>query len=415
MSRQPRVVITGLGVVAPNGIGREAYWDGLISGRSGIDRITQFDASELPCQIAGEVKGFNPTSYMTPREAKRIPRVSQFAIAAAKMAVDDAGIDITPDNAGRVGVCIGAGFSKADVFETDHQAYVKRGVRGIRPNTLFELSSHAISSHVAMSLGANGICGTLAMGCTVGLDVVQWSYQQICARRAPMMVVGSAEALLTPFMFSASFALGVLSRRNHEPQQASRPFDRDRDGVVLSEGAGVFVLEDFEHAQERGATVYGEVLGVGEGRSGESEVECDDSGADMARVMQLALYQARRQPTDIDYVCAHGNGLWIYDIAETRALKTVLGQHAYRIPVSSIKSMIGQPFSAGGSLQVVASCLSLQHHMVPPTINCDAPDPECDLDYVPHRARRSRLRNILIHAHGIAGTDAVVVIGEAHV
>ena len=414
MLRQPRVVITGLGVVSPNGIGREAYWDGLISGRSGIDRISLFDASGLPCQIAGEVKGFDPTLYMTPREVKRAPRVSQFAIAAAKMAVDDAGIRLTPENAGQIGVCFGTGMSNAEVFETDHQPYLQRGLRGIHPDTLFELSTHAISSHVAISLGVHGICGTLSMGCTVGLDVAQWSYQQICARRAAMMVVGSAEALLTPFMFSVTCALGVLSRRNHEPQRASRPFDRDRDGLVLGEGAGAFILEDLDHARERGATIYGELLGIGEGRTGKSEIECDESGADMATVMRLALYQANRQNTDIDYVCAHGNGLRNYDIAETRALKTVLGQHAYRIPVSSIKSMIGQPFSAGGSLQIVASCLSLTHNLAPPTINYETPDPECDLDYAPQRARRTRIRNVLIHAHGIAGTDAAVVIGKVN-
>ncbi len=408
------MVITGLGVVAPNGIGREAYWDGLISGRSGIDRISLFDASELPCQIAGEVQGFNPASYMSAREAKRVPRVSQFAIAAAKMAVDDADIHITPENTAEIGVCFGAGLSKPEVFEKDYQGYLSKGLRGISPSTLFETSPHAVSSHVAMALGANGVCGTLSMGCTVGLDVVQWSYQQICFRRAAMMVVGSAEALLTHFTFSAICTLGILSQRNHEPQQASRPFDRDRDGLVMSEGSGAFVLEDLDHALERGATIYGEVLGVGEGRSGQSEIDCDDSGSDMAGVMQTALYQAKRQGTDIDYVCAHGNGNRRYDIAETRALKHVLGRHAYNIPVSSIKSMVGQPFSAGGALQVVASCLSLQHHMVPPTINFDVPDPECDLDYVPQRARRSRIRNVLVHAHGIAGTDAVVILGDVN-
>lgn len=414
MAGQPRVVITGLGVVAPNGIGRDAYWDGLTSGRSGVDRITLFDASELPCQIAGEVKGFDPASYMSVRDAKRVPRVSQFAIAAAKMAVDDVGVQITPENSGQIGVCFGAGFSKPEVFETDHQPYLNRGVRGIHPTTLFELSSHAVSSHVAMALGANGICGTLSMGCTVGLDVVQWSYQQLYFRRAAMMVVGSAEALLTPFIFSVTCALGVLSQRNHQPQQASRPFDQDRDGLVLGEGSGAFVLEEFEHARARGATIYGEILGIGEGRTGQSEVDCDDSGSDMASVMETALYQAKRQSADIDYVCAHGNGHRKYDIAETKALKQVLGRHAYSIPVSSIKSMIGQPFSAGGSLQIVASCLALQHHIVPPTINYEAPDPECDLDYVPQRARRSRIRNVLIHAHGIAGTDAVVILGKAN-
>lgn len=406
------MVIAGLGAVAPNGIGRDAYWDGLISGRSGVDRISLFDASALPCQIAAEVKGFNPKSYMDARDAKRMPRVSQFAIASAKMAVDDAGIQVTPENTGQIGVCFGTAFSKPEAFETDHQPYLNRGLRGIHPTTLFELSTHAVSSHVAIALGANGVCGTLAMGCTVGLDVVQWSYQQICFRRAAMMVVGSAEALLNPFTFSTICALGVLSQRNHEPQRASRPFDRDRDGLVIGEGAGAFVLEELDHARARGATIYGEVLGIGEGRSGESETDCDDDGADMASVMQTALYQAKRQGADIDYVCAHGNGHRQYDIGETRALKQTLGRHAYSIPVSSIKSMIGQPFSAGGSLQIVASCLALQHNMVPPTVNFENPDPDCDLDYVPKRARRSRIRNVLIHAHGIAGTDAVVILGK---
>ncbi len=412
MAQRPRVVITGVGAVAPNGIGNEAFWQSLIQGRSGIRRITHFDASRFPCQIAGEVPDFQPTRYLDPHEARRMSRVSQFAVVAAKMALKDSDLQVTPENTRRIGVCFGTTLGKGEVLEADYPAFLERGVRGIHPLFFVEFSPHGASSHVAVALGVSGSSGTVSTGCTAGLDTLYWGYLQISLGRASAMVVGSAESLLSPFPFGAICASGVLSKRNEAPQKASRPFELHRDGVVLSEGAGAVILEALEHAQARDARIYAEVLGLATARGGEELVRCDLSGADMARVMEIALYQADLPGHRIDYINAHGVGLRDYDVAETRAIKMVCGDHAYNIPVSSIKSMIGQPFAAGGSLQVVASCLTLQYGVIPPTINYDTPDPECDLDYVANRARTARVRTLLVHAHGIGGTDAALVLGK---
>jgi 3-oxoacyl-[acyl-carrier-protein] synthase II len=417
MAQHRRVVITGLGAVAPNGIGKDAFWDGLLNGRSGIRRITRFDASEFPCQIAGEVINFEPTDYINPHEVKRLSRVSQFALAAAKMAIDDSGMRIRDTNADRVGVCFGTSAGKLEVFETDYPAFLEHGIRGIHPLAHNQFHPHSVSSRVAIEMGAGGVCGSVATGCTSGLDALNWGYEQICQGRAAVMVVGSAEALLSRFAFASICAAGVLSKNNlskHNavPEKSPRPFDLHRDGLVLSEGAGAVVLETLEHAEARQAENYAEVLGYGTARDGSDLLRCDVSGADMARVMEIALYQAHVPLAQIDYINAHGVGLRDYDTAETSAIKTVFGDHAYEMPVSSIKSMIGQPFSAGSSLQIVASCLTLQHGRIPPTINYDTPDPACDLDYVPHRARVARVRTLLVHAHGLGGTDSALVIGK---
>jgi 3-oxoacyl-[acyl-carrier-protein] synthase II len=412
MVQRPRVVITGVGAVAPNGVGKDAFWDGLRDGRSGIRRITRFDASPFPCQIGGEVDGFEPAAYIHRQELKRLSRVSQFSVAAAKMALDDACLQVTTEDARRIGVCFGTSLGKGEVFEVDYPAYLQRGIRGIHPLSFVEFFPHGVSSHVAIELGTGGITGSVATGCTSGLDAIYWGYMQISLGRATAMVVGSAESLLNPFAFGAVCASGVLSRRNTPPQQVSRPFELHRDGIVLSEGAGALILEKLEHARERDATIYGELLGFATARDGQDLVRCDLSGSDMARVMEATLYHASMPKAHIDYISAHGVSLRDYDTAETNAIKMVFGEQAYHIPVSSIKSMIGQPFAAGSSLQVVAACFSLQHGVIPPTINYDTPDPACDLDYVPNRARKARVRNLLVHAHGTGGTDSALVLGK---
>jgi 3-oxoacyl-[acyl-carrier-protein] synthase II len=412
VSDQRRIVVTGLGAIAPNGVGKDAFWDGLLRGRSGIDRITRFDASAFPCQIAGEVNDFQPTSYINAPEAKRMSRVSQLAVAAAKMALDDSGLRVTPENARKIGVCFGTSAGKVEIFETEHVPFLERGMRAIHPLSVVEFSPYGTSSHIAIEMGSSGCCGSASTGCTAGLDALYWGYLQIYLRRATAMVVGSAEALLTPFAFGAVCATGVLSKRNEAPQEALRPFDLHRDGLVLSEGSGAVVLETLEQAEERNAEIYAEVLGYATARNGDDLVRCDPSGSGMARVIATALFQANVPIRRLDYINAHGVGLRDYDTAETNAFKAVFQDQAYHIPVSSIKSMIGQPFAAGSSLQIVASCLTLRHGIIPPTINYDTPDPTCDLDYVPHRPRRARVHTLLVHAHGMGGTDSALVLGK---
>jgi 3-oxoacyl-[acyl-carrier-protein] synthase II len=412
MAQKQRVVITGLGAIAPNGIGKEAFWESLLKGRSGIGRITRFDASQFPCQIAGEVVDFQPTPYIAGPDAKRMSRVTQFAVVAAKMALDDSGLEVTTENAHRIGVCFGTTAGKGEICETDHLPFIERGVRGIHPYTVTQFSPHGVSSSVSIATGIGGVCGSVSTGCTAGLDALYWGFMQICLGRATAMVVGSAEALLTPFTFGVVCAAGILSKRNASPHSASRPFELHRDGLVLSEGVGAVILESLAHAEERDAEIYAEVLGYATARDSEDMVHCDQSGSDMARVMEMALYQSELPKARIDYINAHGVGLRDYDTAETTAIKTVFREQAYNIPVSSIKSMIGQPFSAGSSLQVVASCLTLQQNCIPPTINYDTPDPSCDLDYVPYHSRKARVHALLIHAHGLGGTDSALVLGK---
>jgi 3-oxoacyl-[acyl-carrier-protein] synthase II len=412
MAQKPRVVITGVGAVAPNGVGKDAFWDSLRHGRSGIRHITRFDASHFPCRIAGEVDGFQPTSYIHRQEVKRLSRVSQFSVAAAKMALDDSHLQVTAEGARKIGVCFGTSLGKAEVFEGDYPSFLARGVRGIHPLSFVEFFPHGVSSHVAIEVGTRGITGSIVTGCTAGLDAIYWGYTQIGLGRATAMVVGSAESLLNPFAFAAVCASGVLSKRNEPPQQVSRPFDLHRDGIVLSEGAGAVILETLEQARERDATIYGEVLGFATARDGQDLVRCDVSGSDMARVLEGALYHANLPERCVDYISAHGVSLRDYDTAETNAIKTVFGDQAYHIPVSSIKAMIGQPFAAGSSLQVAAACFTLQHGIIPPTINYDTPDPNCDLDYVPNRARKARVRTLLVHAHGTGGTDSALILGK---
>jgi 3-oxoacyl-[acyl-carrier-protein] synthase II len=412
MAQKRRVVITGLGAVAPNGIGKDAFWQNLLAGHSGIRHITHFDASKFPSRIAGEVADFQPTLYINPQAAKRMSRVAQFAVVSAQLALEDSGIQVTEENAHRIGVCFGTSTGKGEIFETDVLPFLERGVRGIHPSTATQFPPHGVSSRVSTELGLGGVCGSVSTGCTAGLDTLYWGYLQICLGRAAVMVVGSAEALLSPFAFGIICAAGLLSKRNDVPQKASRPFELHRDGLVLSEGAGAVILEALERAQDRDARIYAEVRGFASARDGEEMDRCDLSGADMARVMEIALYQSNLPKSRIDYINAHGVGLRDYDTAETAAIKSVFGKQAFNIPVSSIKSMIGQSLAGSGSLQIVASCLTLHNDHIPPTINYDTPDPDCDLDYVPHRSRTARVRALLVHAHGMGGTDSALVLGK---
>jgi 3-oxoacyl-(acyl-carrier-protein) synthase len=299
-----------------------------------------------------------------------------------------------------------------EAFETEYLPFLERGVRALHPLSFVEFPAHGATSHVAIELNANGVCESVSTGCTAGLDALYRGYVQLCLGRASAMVVGSVEALISPFAFGLVCASGVLSKRNDVPQETPRPFELYRDGIVLSEGAGAVVLEELSQAEERHATIYAEVLGFATARDGAELVCCDASGGDMVRAIEGALYQSQLPKDCLDYISAHGVGLRDYDVAETNAIKTVFGKQAYHTPVSSIKSMIGQPFAAGGSLQIVAACLTLRHSIIPPTINYATPDPDCDLDYVPQRARPARVRTLLVHAHGIGGTDSALVLGK---
>ena len=406
-----RVVITGLGIVAPNGIGKDEFWQALISGKSGIDKITSFDASDLPTQIAGEVKNFEPTLYLEPKKARRMSKVSQYAVATARMALEDSGLEISNKNRNEVGVCFGTSIGNAGA-EKDIANFLKKGARGIEVNAWAEFTPHAGTSHISIELGISGTLDTIASGCSTGLDILRYGCSQIQKGIAKAIIAGCAESLLFPFSFSALCVIGALSKRNSEPQAASRPYDLKRDGLVLSEGGAAVVLESLESALDRGANIYAEVLGFANAGEALDIRKCDITGETMARVIKYALMKANIGKNELDYINSHGNSLPDYDIAETNGFKKAFGNRAYNIPVSSIKSMTGQPFAAGGGFQIVASCLTIQSNLIPPTINYEIPDPLCDLDYVPNEARITRVKTVLINSHSLGGSHSVLILGD---
>jgi 3-oxoacyl-[acyl-carrier-protein] synthase II len=413
MKNSRRVVVTGLGVVAPNGIGKDTFWQNLIAGKSAIDYITAFDPTPYPCHVAGEVRDFDAKEFMHARRTKHRGRFSQFAVAAAKLALSDCGIDISTEQQRRVVACLGTSMNgSGDVYETARVAYEREGMKGIPLMSGIEFAAHAPVSHVSSELGIRGQGMTVASACATGVDAIQWGVNQIHEDRADVVFAGSTEAPISEFCFATLCALGALSKFDDPPLKASRPYDRRRDGLVLGEGAAICVLEEREHAIDRGAHIYAEVLGYGSGNEGGFGHKINAAELALIEAISTALASARKSPREIDYINAHGNSLPDYDLIETRAFRTALGSAAYSVPISSIKSMIGHAMGAASAFQVVASCLTLEHSVVPPTINYEVPDPECDLDYIPNKARSSRARTVLINAHAMGGTHSVLILGK---
>jgi 3-oxoacyl-[acyl-carrier-protein] synthase II len=404
-----RVAIVGIGVIAPNGIGKEAFWEALAEGKSGIKRITSFDPDSFPTQIAGEVCGFDPSNYMCHKEAKFISRSCQFAIAATKMALQDSQLNIEEEN--EVGIIMGTSISPIDVIETQHTRFMQNtsrvstfGVKAMVPN--------AIASNISTFLGCKGVSITISNSCVSGLDALGYAFSLIANGMDNTFISGAADAQITPFGIALLSAPRVLSKRNDDPEKASRPFDKMRDGGVLSEGAGVLILEEMEHATSRNAHIYAEILGYASraDRNGTYEIGIANSGIE--RTMRLALQNSGIEPEEIDYICAHAPSDG-FDRIETIAIKQVFKEHAYNIPVSSIKSMTGNPLSSAGVLQMIASLMVFEKNIIPPTINLECPDLDCDLDYVPQKSRKSDgIKTILVNSHGFGGVNASMIINS---
>ena len=413
MKNSRRVVITGLGVVAPNGIGKDAFWESLVAGKSGVDYITAFDASSYPCQVAAEVRDFNPTDFMSLKKAKMMGRFSQFAVAATRLALDDAKLSITPSLSSQTTICYGTSVNGGgDVAAEALEALQRHGIEAIKPWAALEYPPHAASSYVAIEFGIKGPAISVSSNCCTGLDAVNAAFSEIAGGKARVAVAGGCDAPIFPLSFAAFCALGALTKRNNAPGKASRPYDLLREGLVIGEGAATLVLEDLEFARDRGAAVYAEVLGHGAASEAINMRKGDLSGKVMASAITAAITNANLRPSDIDHVNAHGSSLPDFDVCDSNAFKEALGQHAYRIPIASIKSMIGQPISAAGTIQTAAACLSIEHQVVPPTINQEVPDPQCDLDYVPNVSRVARVRHVLINGHSFGGSVAALVIGR---
>ncbi|HZS32567.1 MAG TPA: beta-ketoacyl-[acyl-carrier-protein] synthase family protein [Methylomirabilota bacterium] len=405
-----RVVITGLGAVTPIGIGVKAFWHGLREGVLGIAPITRFDPAPFPCKVAAEVKGFDPAEYF-PEEVTPPVRFAQYGMAAARMAYDDAGLGAVPA-ARRFALCFGSGASGAPEFQGVVERVGERAMRRRDASAVIESIGLSLTNYAAVAMGMAGQTMTLASGCASGIDSIQWAHAEIAAGRFVGAFAGAADAPLTTAVHGAWGKLGWLSRWEGPPGQALRPFDALSDGSVLGEGAGVYVLEDLDHARARGAHIYAEVLGYGTGSDGLDLRSVHPAGASLQRAMRLALRDAGLEPEAVDHINAHGGGVPKHDRAETAAYRAVLGRHADSVAVTSIKAMIGQPFAAGGALQVIAACFSLAEQFVPPTMNHDFPDVGCDLDYVPYRGRPARVERVLVTARAIGPTHAAVILGR---
>lgn len=416
-----RVVVTGMGVLSPLGLTLEETWDSLIAGKSGARRYSisedftevPFNAAGYPTQIAAAVKGFKATDYMESKPARRMARFSQFAVAGAKMALDQSGLQITPDNAHRVGVLIANSIGSVSVSEKNHGLLIERGWQRMHPLFMALVLPNMVSSNVSIAFGAQGYASTVATACAGGTTAIGEATEVIRRGAADVMIAGGAEAPICEMTMIGMSMIGALSTRNEEPERASRPFDKDRDGFVAAEGAGIVILEELEHAKARGATIYAEIGGYASTSDAYHVTGPDPTGVPSSRAMAQAIEDAGLKPEDVDCVNAHATSTPLGDKMETVALKKTLGKHAERVPVTANKSMTGHMFAASGGLEAIVSILSIERSLIPPTINYEKPDPECDLDYVPNTAREQQIRTVLSNSFGFGGQNACLVIRAA--
>jgi 3-oxoacyl-[acyl-carrier-protein] synthase II len=408
-----RVVVTGIGLVTPLGIGREETWSALVAGKSGIGPITQFDVTDFATKFAGEVKDWDPTRWIEKREAKNLDRFLQLGIVASLLARADSGVTVDERNAERVGVYVGAGLGGVATIEKTHAALMEKGPRrGMSPYFVPMIIVNMVPGLVSIKLGAKGPNFSHVSACSTGAHSIGEAMRAIQRGDTDVMFAGGCEATITPLGVGGFNAMRALSTNNGEPQRASRPFDLDRDGFVMGEGAGVLVLEELSVAKARGAHIYAELTGYGASSDAYSMVQPPDGGEGAQRSMKLALRDAKLDPSRVDYINAHGTSTKQGDIAETVAVKTVFGDHAKKLAMSSTKSMTGHTLGAAGGIEAAFAALAVERSILPPTINLDKPDPECDLDYVPNRARETRCEVALSNSFGFGGTNATLIFSR---
>ncbi len=400
-----------MGVVTPLGTSVEAYWEGLVAGRSGIVRTDRFDPSGYPSEICGQVPGFDPLNFMEHRQARRSSLTTQYAVAAARMALRDADLEINEENTFRVGVLLGVGTTSFPDLDVACRRLLLRNWRRINPFFIPMALPNMPTCQVAIHLSARGYNSTVSTACAAGTQAIGEAAEVIRRGAADVMLAGGAEAPICELGLAAFSVMQAFSRYQGDPTEASRPFDATRDGFVPAEGAGVLVLESLEHARKRGARIHAEVLGYGGTCDAYHVTMPDPSGRGAAQAIRLALRDAGLPPTAVDYINAHGTATPLNDLSETRAIKLALGEHAYRVPISSTKSMIGHLFGAAGAVEAIACVKTIQSGIIHPTINYHVPDPECDLDYVPNVARRAEVRVALSNSFGFGGQNACLVLG----
>lgn len=405
-----RVAITGVGVITSIGDGKEAFWASLKAGRSGIGRVTKFDPEPYPTQMAAQLNGFDFSAYIDQKWARRMDLTSRLAVSAAKMAVADAKIDLAKEDRERIGVVVGTAMAGHAFILEQHDVYKEKGPMRINPFTALTVFPDSPASFISIELGLHGPSFSLATACSSALDAVGYAFNAIRKRELDVILMGGAESTVFPQAFSAFCMLRAMSQRNDDAERASRPFDKLRDGFVLGEGAGMLVLEDLEHARRRGAHIYAEILGFGMTCDAYHMTAPEPSGRQAARAIQVALKDAGVKPQDIDYINAHGTSTPLNDKTETLVIKQVFGQAAYKTPVSATKSMIGHLIGAAGAVELIATVLAMEHQAIPPTINYEVPDPECDLDYVPNVSRNATIDFALKNSFGFGGKNSALVI-----
>jgi 3-oxoacyl-[acyl-carrier-protein] synthase II len=405
-----RVVVTGMGTVSPLGLNVADTWAGLVAGRSAVGPITQFDASDFPTRIAASVKGFDPSAFMDVKEARRSALHIQYSVAALAEARRQAGLDMTQEDPTRVGVSFGSALGGIPTIEEQIHVLRDQGLRRVNPTLAPAVLINMPACYLAISLGAKGPTHAPVAACATGTTAIGEAARLLQRGDVDVMITGGAESTTTPIGLASFGRLGALSTRNDDPENACRPFDKERDGTVMGEGAAVLILETLEHAQRRGATILAEVVGYGVTEDAFHIVMPEPSGEGAARSMTLAMREAGWSPADVDYICAHGTGTPLNDAAETKAIKLALGPHAYKVPISSNKSMVGHLMGAAGAFSAVVVVKTILEGVISPTSNLRTPDPECDLDYVPRTARRAPVRCALVNAFGFGGQNATLAI-----
>ena len=405
-----RVVITGIGAITPVGNTAEAFWQALLAGQSGIGMITRFDASVFDAKIAGEVKGFEPTEFIDKKEARRMDRFTQFAIAASKMALEDSGMELEKEDRSRIGVFVGSGIGGMDTLHDQYKNLFEKGPNRVSPFFIPMMIANMAAGQVSIAFGLQGPSSCVVTACATGTNCIGDAMKVIQRGDADVMVAGGTEAAISPAGMAGFCSMKALSTRNESPEQASRPFEKDRDGFVMGEGSGIVILESLEHALARGAKIYAELAGYGTNADAYHVTAPAPEGAQAARCMELAIKDAGLTVADVDYINAHGTSTPLNDKNETLGIKALFGDHAKNIAVSSIKSMTGHLLGAAGGIECVATALTVANDMMPPTINYDTPDPELDLDYVPNQARAKVVRVALSNSFGFGGHNATLLI-----
>lgn len=405
-----RVVITGLGAITPVGTGKDIFWQALVAGKSGIGPITRFDAGEMPVRFAGEVKDFDPGLFFDRKEARRMDRFTQYAVAAARMAVEDAKLDLEREDRDRIGVIFATGIGGMETFEEQTRVLMEKGPNRVSPFFVPMMIANMAAGQISINLGVRGVNFTVVNACASGANAIGEAFRTLQRGDADVIITGGSEASVTPLTVAGFAAMKALSTRNDAPERASRPFDKGRDGFVLGEGAGVMVLETLEHAVARGAAIYAEIVGYGCTADAYHITAPAPDGAAASRAMTLALEDAGLKPEEIDYINAHGTSTELNDRQETLAIKKVFGEHAYQLAISSTKSMTGHLLGAAGAIELVATALTVHTGVIHPTINYEEPDPECDLDYVPNIARQQEIRAALSNSFGFGGHNVTIAL-----